>query len=87
MLTMVCGARARCKDYKWFQTEAEAADFFNTPDNIQIRSDLYAGRRNSSCIDCYTAEDSGGMSYRKALKKTLLESKCIPNSIRSTQSY
>lgn len=62
--------------YKWFQTEAEAADFFNTPDNIQIRSDLYAGRRNSSCIDCYTAEDSGGMSYRKALKKDF----AVPNA-------
>lgn len=62
--------------YKWFQNEAEAADFFNTPENIQIRSDLYAGRRNSSCIDCYTAEDSGGMSYRKALKKDF----AVPNA-------
>ena len=28
--------------YKWFQTEAEAADFFNTPDNIQIPCRSYA---------------------------------------------
>lgn len=55
--------------YKWFQTEDEASDFFNVPEIVKIRDDLYNGRRNSSCVDCYTAEDKGGMSYRKALKK------------------
>jgi hypothetical protein len=55
--------------YRWFQTEEEVDNFFNTNTQKQIRSDLYSGKRNSNCIDCYTAEDSGGMSYRKALKK------------------
>ena len=55
--------------YRWFQTEKAVDNFFNTNTQKQIRSDLYSGKRNSNCIDCYTAEDSGGMSYRKALKK------------------
>tara|TARA_X000000950_G_scaffold289358_1_gene412326 strand:+ start:29521 stop:30648 length:1128 start_codon:yes stop_codon:yes gene_type:complete len=56
-------------EYRWFQTESEVDNFFNTKTEQKIRSDLYNGTRNSNCGDCYTAEDSGGMSYRKVLKK------------------
>ena len=55
--------------YRWFQTEEEVDDFFNTTTQQEIRSDLYNGTRNSNCVDCYTAEDKGGMSYRQVLKK------------------
>ncbi len=55
--------------YRWFQTEKEVDDFFNTTTQQEIRSDLYNGTRNSNCVDCYTAEDKGGMSYRQVLKK------------------
>ena len=56
-------------EYRWFQTEKEVDNFFNNSISQGIRSDLYNGIKNSNCIDCYTAEDKGGMSYRKALKK------------------
>ena len=56
-------------EYRWFQTESEVDNFFNTETQKKIRSDLYNGVRHSNCVDCYTAEDSGGMSYRKVLKK------------------
>ena len=56
-------------EYRWFQSENEVNDFFNTTQQKEIRSDLYNGKRNSNCVDCYTAEDKGGMSYRKVLKK------------------
>lgn len=56
-------------EYRWFQTESEVDNFFNTKTEQKIRSDLYNGIRNSNCGDCYTAEDSGGLSYRKVLKK------------------
>ena len=56
-------------DYRWFQSDDEVNDFFNTDKQKEIRSDLYNGKRNSNCVDCYTAEDKGGMSYRKVLKK------------------
>lgn len=56
-------------EYRWFQSESEVDDFFNNKTEQKIRSDLYSGKRNSNCIDCYTAEDQGGMSYRQVLKK------------------
>ena len=56
-------------DYRWFHSEDEVNNFFNNPTQQEIRSDLYKGKRNSNCIGCYIAEDKGGMSYRKALKK------------------
>ena len=55
--------------YRWFQTEKEVDDFFNTTTQQEIRSDLYNGTKNSNCVDCYTAGDKGGMSYRQVLKK------------------
>ena len=56
-------------EYRWFQNEKEVNDFFNTPTQQDIRKSLYNGIRHSNCKDCYTAEDKGGMSYRKALKR------------------
>lgn len=56
-------------EYRWFQSESEVDDFFNNKTEQKIRSDLYSGKRNSNCVDCYTAEDQGGMSYRQVLKK------------------
>ena len=55
--------------YKFFQTESEAKDFFNTEQNRNIRKSLYTGIKHDNCNDCWTAEDKGGMSYRKVLKK------------------
>lgn len=55
--------------YKFFQTEDEAKDFFNTEQNRNIRKSLYTGVKHDNCNDCWTAEDKGGMSYRKVLKK------------------
>ena len=55
--------------YKFFQTEDEAKDFFNTKENKSIRRSLYNGIKHDNCVDCWTAEDKGGMSYRKTLKK------------------
>lgn len=56
-------------EYRWFKTEHEARQFFNTDTVKSIRQNLYRGIRDSNCKDCYQAEDQGGMSYRKALKK------------------
>lgn len=55
--------------YKFFQSEDEAKDFFNTEQNRSIRRSLYNGIKHDNCTDCWTAEDKGGMSYRKVLKK------------------
>ena len=55
--------------YKWFQSEDEVKDFFNTEQNQSIRTSLYNGIQHSNCNDCWEAENKGGMSYRKALKK------------------
>ena len=55
--------------YKFFQSENEAKDFFNTDQNRSIRRSLYNGIKHDNCVDCWTAEDKGGMSYRKVLKK------------------
>ena len=56
-------------EYRWFANEQEVSNFFNTTTQQNIRHDLYNGIRHNNCIDCYTAEDKGGMSYRKALKR------------------
>ena len=55
--------------YKFFQSKNEAKDFFNTDQNRSIRRSLYNGIKHDNCVDCWTAEDKGGMSYRKVLKK------------------
>ena len=62
--------------YKWFQSEEEAKDFFNTQENRSIRHSLYNGIKHDNCTDCWKAEDKGGMSYRKALKKDF----AVPNA-------
>ena len=62
--------------YRWFQTEKEVDDFFNTTTNRNIRRSLYTGVKHDNCIDCWTAEDKGGMSYRKTLKKDF----AVPNA-------
>ena len=36
-------------EYRWFQTESEVDNFFNTKTEQKIRSDLYNGTRNSNC--------------------------------------
>ena len=41
--------------YKFFQTEDEAKDFFNTEQNRNIRRSLYTGVKHDNCIDCWTA--------------------------------
>ena len=55
--------------YRWFKSEYEARLFFNTDSIKSIRQNLYRGIKDNNCHDCYEAEDKGGMSYRKALKK------------------